>query len=275
MNARVIWAITKKDWLEVRQNTSAVASMAVVPIIFILVLPMILFLSLGLTGQDPAQMASEMSDLKPMMANMPAGLMQYLTPWNDLQMGFVLMLGILFAPMFLILPLMSASVIAAESFAGERERKTMEALLYTAASDTELFIGKVLAAFLPSIALTWISFALYIPVVNLGGWSFFGQAWFPLPMWWPLIFWVTPALSALSIAFTVLISAKTRTFMGAYQLSASIVVLVLGLMAGQMTGLFYLSIGMTMGIGLVFWLVAAALTWVSIRSFNRASLLMN
>jgi hypothetical protein len=25
----------------------------------------------------------------------------------------------------------------------------------------------------------------------------------------------------------------------------------------------------------VFWLVAAALTWVSIRSFNRASLLMN
>ena len=34
-------------------------------------------------------------------------------------------LGYLFAPMFLIMPLMLSSIIAAESFAGERERKTL------------------------------------------------------------------------------------------------------------------------------------------------------
>jgi ABC-2 type transport system permease protein len=275
MNARTIWAIVKKDWLEVRQNTSAIASMVVVPVVFIGVLPLVVFIAVGASGQDPSKMSADMADLATMMANMPAGIAQYLAPWNDFQKGFVLLLGILFAPMFLILPLMSASVIAAESFAGEKERKTMEALLYTPASDAELFTGKVLAAFIPSLALTWLSFALYILVLNLGGWQFFGQVWFPLPMWWPLIFWVTPAIAALSIAFTVLISAKTRTFMEAYQMGAATVVLVLGLVVGQATGVLYLSPVMAFLVGLVFWAAAGVLAWFSIRVFNRTALLTN
>jgi ABC-2 type transport system permease protein len=275
MNTKILWAIIKKDWLEVRQNTSAIASMLIVPLIFTVVLPMIIFLAVGAGGQDNGSMAKELEELGPMLANMPAAISQYLTPWNDFQKGFVLFLGILFAPMFLILPLMSAAVIAAESFAGERERKTMEALLYTAASDAELFTGKALAAFIPSLALTWLSFGLYALVVNLAGWNVFGQVWFPLPLWWPLIFWVTPALAAVAIAFTVLISAKTHSFMEAYQTSASVVILVLGLMVGQVTGVMYLSVPMGMLMGLVFWLVAGVLAWFGIRLFNRTALLSN
>ena len=75
---------------------------------------------------------------------------------------------------------MTASSIAAESFAGERERKKMEALLYTSASDAELFVGKALAAFLPALAITWLSFAGYTIVLNAAGWTIFGQIWFPL-----------------------------------------------------------------------------------------------
>ena len=47
------------------------------------------------------------------------------------QLPIVLILGYLIAPLFLILPLVISCVIAAEAFVGEKERKTLEALLYT------------------------------------------------------------------------------------------------------------------------------------------------
>ena len=50
MNTRTIWAIARKDWMEVRQNTSALVSMIVVPVIFIVVYPLIFLL----LAQDPA-----------------------------------------------------------------------------------------------------------------------------------------------------------------------------------------------------------------------------
>ena len=43
----------------------------------------------------------------------------------------IAMLVYLFAPMYLIVPMMVSAVIAADSFVGERERKTLEALLHT------------------------------------------------------------------------------------------------------------------------------------------------
>ena len=116
--------------------------------------------------------------------------------------------------MFLIMPLMFASTIAAESFAGERERKTIEALLYTPASDADLFVGKLIAAAVPSIGITWASFLVYTLILNLIPYAAFQRFWFPLPTWWPLIFWITPALAILSIAVTVLISARVPKLPG-------------------------------------------------------------
>ena len=56
---------------------------------------------------------------------------------------------------------MASSVIASDSFAGEKERKTIEALLATPLSDSELFVGKVLVAFIPAVLVTFASFAVY------------------------------------------------------------------------------------------------------------------
>lgn len=130
MNARILAAIVKKDLLEVKQNTSVMMSIIIVPLIFIVVLPLILMIAVS-SVQDPAEIQRQLSELGPMLQNMPASMNQYLAPWNEYQKWFVLFLGMFMAPMFLIMPLMTASAIAAESFAGERERKTMEALLYT------------------------------------------------------------------------------------------------------------------------------------------------
>jgi ABC-2 type transport system permease protein len=187
---------------------------------------------------------------------------------------FVLyMTSFMLAPMFLIMPLMFSSVVGADSFVGERERKTLEALLYAPTSDRELFLGKVLAAVIPAILISWLTYLVYIVVVNTASYDMFGRVWFPLPMWWPMMFWLTPSFALLGIAATVLISSRVKTFMEAYQLTGSLVVLVLALVIGQATGVLFLGAGTVMVLGTVIWIVDAVLIYFSIRGFNRSRLI--
>ena len=85
--------------------------------------------------------------------------------------------------------------------------------------------------------------------------------------------WVTPAVATLGMALTVLISARVSTFMEAYQISGSMVVLVLALVAGQVTGVLYLSVGIALLVGLAIWLISAVMLWFGVRNFSRTALL--
>jgi ABC-2 type transport system permease protein len=176
------------------------------------------------------------------------------------------------APMLLMLPLMFSTVIGSEAFVGERERKTLEALLYAPASDLDLFLGKVLAAVLPAILITWLTSLVYAIVVNVASYPLFGEIWFPLAPWWPMIFWLAPALAVLGISVTVLISSRVRTFMEAYQMSATLVIFVLALIFGQISGVLVLGVGTVFIIGTLVWLVDAVLIYVSVSRFKRSSL---
>lgn len=271
MRWNVVVAIAKKDLLEVRRNQSASLAMLILPLILVVILPLVMGITIG---SQPAQATSD-PDVISFMAQMPASISQYLIGLPENQAVLVVMLGLMFAPMFLIMPLMFSSIIGAESFAGERERKTLEALLYTPTTDTELFVGKILAAAVPALLITWLSFGVYTIVLNTSTWGMMGRLWFPLPTWYPLIFWISPALSLLGVSFSVLISAKTKSFMAAYQWSGSLVVLVLGLMIGQISGLLYLSVPVSMAIGAVFWVLAVLCTWFATRLFRRTALLTN
>lgn len=272
MNIRNIMAIAQKDWLEVRQNKSAMISMMIVPFIFIVFLPLLITLVLpGVSGgvesfvNDP--------DMQVFFTMMPESMSRVLQGLDAAQIMIVTVLGYMFAPMFLIVPLMFSTTIAAESFAGEKERKTLEALLYQPISDKELFFGKVMAAGLPAIAVTWLCFFLYTIIVNAIPYASFGRLWFPLPVWWLLIFWVSPALIAMSISLTVMISAKIQTFMGAYQTSSVVVLIAVVFFIGQITGVLFLSPLVTLAMGVAFWAITAIIGTIAIRSFSRQKLL--
>ena len=157
-----ILAIAKKDCLEVRQNTAAWLPMVIVPLVFVVVIPLLYFL----TGSIDAMTLTADTDVQTFTQNLPPSMAAAIEGMNMGQSGMVLMLGYMFAPMFLILPIMFATEVACESFAGERERKTMEALLYTPASDAELFLGKVVAAAVPALLITWVSL---LPCTNTSG----------------------------------------------------------------------------------------------------------
>jgi ABC-type Na+ efflux pump permease subunit len=272
MNPRKILAIARKDLTEVRQNTYAMMPMVIVPVMFVILLPLVMIYLPQVTGMGADEMAINDPDIQAFMANMPAAMERSIKGLDGYAQMVVVLLGFMLAPLFLILPIMTSSVIAAESFAGERERGTIEALLYSAASDTDLFLGKVLAAVTPAILLTWGSFAAYAVVLNLASNPLVGRAWFPLPTWYPLIFWVSPALSLLGTGATVLISARVKTFLGAYQSGSMLVLLVLALLIGQVSGVLYLSVGVGLAVGALMWLIAGVLLFFGVQTFNRSGL---
>ena len=177
----------------------------------------------------------------------------------------------MFAPMFLIVPLMVASIISADSFAGEKERKTLEALLYTPATDGELFLGKLLSALVPALVVNLLSFALYALVVNAAG-THHGAPVLPALTWWPLVFWLAPARST-GMGSTVLVSSKAKSFMQAQQISGLIVLPVAFLMIGQVTGLLFLSPGVVMLIGAVAGVLGVGLVWIGTRTSKRGELI--
>ncbi len=272
MNGRVLRAIAAKDLKEVGQNRAAWVPAVIVPLVFLVILPLAIILAPSLLNVPMTALLAEQGPVGMMRQNVPA-LAAELNGLNERQLWVVLMTGYLLAPFFLIMPLMFSTIVGAESFAGEKERKTLEALIYTPATDGELFLGKVLASVVPAVALAWLSFLVYAVVVNVAGWPVMGRVWFPIATWWPLMLWVTPAVATLGMAATVLISARVSTFMEAYQLSASLVVLVLALTVGQISGVLYLSVGIGLLIGLALWIVDAALIWFGVRTFARGSLL--
>ncbi len=265
-------AIALKDLKEVAQNRAALVPAIIVPLVFIVLLPLFIILAPALLDFTTIPLFSTEGPVQMMKENIPA-LADELAGLNEQQAWIVLMIGYFFALFMLILPLMLSTIVAADSFVGEKERKTIEALIYTPASDTELFLGKMLASVAPAVALGWLGFLVYGVVVNGASWHAMGRIWFPPAAWRPLMLWVAPAIAVLGMAVTVMISARVQTFMEAYQISGSLVVLVLALVIGQVTGVLYMSVGVALAVGLALWLIDAAMIWLGMRTMAREALL--
>jgi ABC-2 type transport system permease protein len=269
MNWRAIWAVVRKDDTVILRYRAILLPMIIIPIVFQVLFPV----GFGLAATYAPIKSSDMQDLQQMTVAMPESLRSELAGLDDRQMFFVLMLVYLFAPMYLIVPLMAASVIAADSFAGEKERKTLEALLHSPITIRELLVGKVLSGLIPAVTVSLLSFVLYSVILNAVGWPLMGRIFFPNTMWFILVLWVAPAVSCLGLGISVLVSTRVSTFQEAYQMSGIVVLPVVALMIGQLAGVMFLSSAFALGLGLFLWLVDAALLWFGARVFQREKLL--
>jgi ABC-2 type transport system permease protein len=181
----------------------------------------------------------------------------------------VLIDGYLLAPLFLIVPLMVASVLAADALAGEKERRTLEGLLHLPISDRDLFYAKVTSAFVPAVAVSWIGFALFCVVANSVGWSVTHRLFLPTRLWAVVIFWVAPAVAALGMGIMVRVSARARSSQEANQLGGAVVLPLIFLAVGQSSGLLLVTLPLAVAIGAGIWLVALGLLARGAQRFTR------
>ncbi|MEJ2291502.1 MAG: ABC transporter permease subunit [Deinococcales bacterium] len=263
-----MWALAARDLRIVTGSSAVMIPLIVVPLVFVVLLPVGLAVAVHLGGSaviEGANLAASLERMPLPMASRLAGL-------EPIAQLMVLVLGYLMAPMFLILPLMVASVIAADSFAGEKERKTLEALLYTPTSDVELFGAKLLVALVPAIAVSWGGLLIYSAVADAVAYPYLHRLLLPDPLWLVLVLWVAPAVAGLGLGVTVLVSARVRSFQEAYQLGGVVVLPIIALVAGQAAGVVYLDTVAALVVGALLWVLDVALMAVGLRSFSRDAL---
>ena len=175
--------------------------------------------------------------------------------------------------MFVLIPVMISSIISANSVVGEKEKHTLETLLYAPVSMGRMFWGKVLAAFVPAIIITYASVAIYGCVVNFGTQSLFGEVIFPTSNWYVFLFVLTPAFSLLATILMVFVSAKAKTFQSAQQWSVIIILPVIGLMMAQTTGILFLSQEMLALVGVCVIALDLVLVFKGLGRFTRQKLI--
>jgi len=77
----------------------------------------------------------------------------------------------------------------------------------------------------------------------------------------------------LGLVVMVFVSARAQGFQDAYQTGGLVVLPVLALMIGQISGVMYFSIGIVLLVGIVIWLLDLVLLWFASQSFRRGELI--
>lgn len=218
-------AIIFKDIKEITSNKQVLLPMILVPALLMIVIPSVFFIIISNIPANELNMNEFMDKIS------------FLSEYTDKkQMIIDLVINNFLPAFFLLIPVMSSSTIGAGCFVIEKERKTLESLFYTPITIKQIFWSKILATFIPSIIVSLITFVLFGIVVNIGAYSLFDKLIFPSLKWILVALLLTPAISLLSLAFIIRVSAKVTNFQESQQLVGLIILPIILSIVGQASG---------------------------------------
>jgi ABC-2 type transport system permease protein len=260
-NWTAIWLVVGKDLKAVRRSKAIVLPMIIVPTVLLIVLPV----ALGLFARH-APTSSVSSALSTPMLHRLAGPILRLPAREQIT---VLVLGYLLSPLLLVIPLMVSAVLAADAFAGEKERRTLEGLLLLPIADRDIFLAKVLSAYLPALVITTVGSLAYAVLADVVAWPVMHRPFIPFVQWAVVIIWIAPAVALLALGLLVAVSSRARTTQEANQLGGAVILPLIFLAAGYASLLLLAPPLGVIGVGVIIWGVALALLARNGRRFTR------
>jgi uncharacterized membrane protein SpoIIM required for sporulation/ABC-type transport system involved in multi-copper enzyme maturation permease subunit len=165
-------------------------------------------------------------------------------------------------------PMSFSLILALESFVGEKERNSLEALLSAPLTDLELFTGKFLAAVIPTVLS-----CVYGTVVFVSGILITGGPLPAQPIDIIFFLFLGSAKALVMVGGAVIVSSHATSVRGANLLASFVIVpmaIVIQIEAvivisGQSTGLFFVLLGLI--------IIFIILVRTGVRVFNREELL--
>ena len=273
MRWRPVAAIVRKDVLTVLRNRGVRLPLMITPFLVLIVVPAALVLGADLlVAASPVPIEGLIGSAPFGDSGADTGAATDTAVADPRSEWVLFVLDVFLAPLFLLIPLVVATVIAADSFAGERERGTLEALLHSPTSDRELLVGKFLAAWLPALVVSFLGFAAYSLLANLLAWPSLQRVFFPTPTWLVLAFWVSPALAGLGLSVMVVASSRVKSLQAAHQVGSLLVLPVVVLMAAQIAGLTLLDLRWVTLLGAGLWVAVGLLLGAAGRTLRRERL---
>lgn len=166
-------------------------------------------------------------------------------------------------------PISISLVIALESFAGERERLSLEPLLATPLSDAQLYIGKLVASMAPPLTAAYLGILVYLTGL------YFRLGWLPEPQLLLQVIALTTVQALVMVSGAVVISSQTTSVRAANLLASFIIIPVAQLIIGESMIMFWGRYHILWWIILAQMLIAIVLMRIGMRLFNREELLGN
>ena len=227
-----ILTIIDKEWAEVFKNKMVLFTMIFLPLTFT-VLPLVMLL---ITNQAMGDVTSTN------MTDVPAEFLAVCG--SNLTGGECMQIYILnqFLLLFMMVPVIIPVTIAAYSIVGEKTTHCLEPLLATPLTTMELLAGKSLAAALPAIIVGWISFGLFILGLPILGISRDVISYIIGPTWLLAVLIGGPLMAIASVNFAIYISSRVNDPRVAEQISALLIVPILGLMFAQIAGIVVVNV---------------------------------
>lgn len=224
-------AIIRKDVMSVTASRMLWMPMVFLPVVFSVVMPLGVLATAVLLGELKA-------DTQELIRNL-----RITETFSSPRAAFITMFAeYVFPLLFLVIPLMVTSVLGANSLVGERERHTLETLLYGPLTVLEVFTAKVAGVLVPAWVVMCGSALVFGTIMDVGGYLVADVVPFPSWRWVVVLFWLAPALIVAVLVLLTAISARAQTTQEAQQASAIVVVPVVLAMGGQMAGVLMLDI---------------------------------
>jgi uncharacterized membrane protein SpoIIM required for sporulation len=164
-------------------------------------------------------------------------------------------------------PISFSLIVALETFVGEKERKSLEPLLATPLTNTQLYVGKMMASLVPPILASYLGMTIYLVAL------YFTVGWTPtLPMLVQTVL-LSTIQGIIMVAGAVVVSSQT-TSVRAANLLASFIIIPMALLIqfeaaamfwGNHVGLWWLILALT--------ITAVVLIRMGIQIFNREELM--
>ncbi|MCP5096030.1 MAG: ABC transporter permease subunit [Chloroflexi bacterium] len=254
-----IKTIIEKEWAEVFKNRMVLFTVAFLPLL-LTALPLITIGAMGSMGEE----LSGDSAPDEFFGELCTGLSE-----GDCTQVYLLTLYVL---LFMIMPVMIPVSIAAYSIVGEKTTRSLEPLLATPITTMEMLAGKMIAAIIPAVGVTWAAFVIYL----VGARLMVNDVVFAKllePMWFIAIFIVGPLLALMAVSIAVMVSSRVSDPRVAEQLSGAVVMPIILIMVGQSVGLVLLSQELVLIFGAVIAILDIGLVYFSGKAFERENIL--
>ncbi len=253
-----VLAVFEKEILEIVKNRLLLFSLVPLPLIFVAI-PLVM---IYVTRNQPvkpgeAQLYYQMA---PNLAHLP--------PSDLVQM---VMLG-QFLFMLLIVPVLAPMTIATFSIIGEKQARSLEPLLATPIRTWELLLGKSLAATLPAVIATWLSYGLLVAgMAILASPVVFASA--VSGMWLLAILIIVPLLAILGVNLGIMVSSRFNDTRVAQQIGSLVVLPLVGLGIVQTMGKIMYDLPMFAAGAVVLAALDAGVLMAAAKLFQRETIL--
>jgi ABC-2 type transport system permease protein len=174
---------------------------------------------------------------------------------------------------FVVLAAILPASIAAYSIIGEKTEKSLEPLLATPATDTEILLGKGIAAFLLPIFAIWGAASVFMAAADYITYGLLSYDFFPNLSSGVILLILAPLAAIFSVELAVIASSRVSDVRGANQIASLMFIPFMGFFLAGTEGIVAFDAETLLIVSAVVLVADVALFFLSRSTFNREEIL--